>query len=198
MDDPLTAEDLELLATPSSEIVRRMEAEWSFDCEEFRSRIKNGERWQCLLMAHIYLEHVISKMLNDHIPFPDEISFSRMPFSQRLDLARALALLPADIVAAIRRMTKLRNKIAHNLLFVVSDSDVAGLKDCTPMHMRSAVLEGPNRSGEHIEFFELLEVIVIMSELFRQRHATERLLSRKSAIRLRTVLDRTPGALYVE
>jgi hypothetical protein len=198
MKEVVTEEDLRLLSTPDAEIAEESRKQWSFDCDEFRSRIKEGERWQHLLLSHIYLEHVLAQLLKDAIPFPDEISFSRMPFSQRLDLARALDLLPSDLVGVIRRITKIRNQVAHSLSFAIDDSDVKDLENCTPQNLRTAIKEDVARSYDGIQLFELLEAIVIMTEIFRQSHLAQRLLSRKSRIRLRTVLDKTPGARYVE
>ncbi|MFN3508104.1 MAG: hypothetical protein ACK4ZU_11525 [Allorhizobium sp.] len=198
MKEVVTAEDLRLLSTPDAEIIEKSQQEWSFDCDECRSRIKDGERWQHLLLAHIYLEHVMAQILKDAIPFPDEISFSRMPFSQRLDLARALDLLPPDLVSAIRRITKMRNQVAHSLSFSIGDSEVKDLENCSPQGLRTAIEEDVSRTSHKIELFELLEAVVIMTEIFRQRHLSQRLLARKAQIRLRTVLDKTPGARYVE
>lgn len=198
MKEAVTNEDLRLLSTPDAEIVEESQKNWSFDCNEFQLRIKDGERWQNLLLSHIYLEHVLAQLLKDAIPFPDEISFSRMPFSQRLDLARALDLLPSDLVGAIRRITKMRNQVAHSLSFEIDEDDVKKLENCTPQNLRTAIKEDITRNYDGIQLFEILEAIVIMTEIFRQRHLAQRLLSHKARIRLRTVLDKTPGARYVE
>lgn len=197
MPSIITEEDLKLLSTPDEEIIKQNE-EWSFDCDKFRAEIKNGKRWQQLVQSQIYLEHIVAQILRDAIPFPDEISFSRMPFGPRLDLARALDLMPADIVVAARRISKMRNRVAHNLSFEISDDQVRDLENCTPNHLRKAIKEDADRPTGPPQFFELLEAIVLMADIHRQRHLASMMLGRKSEIRLRTVIERTPGARYVK
>lgn len=197
MPRTVTEEALELLSTPDEEIIEKAE-KWSFACDKFRADIKVGERWQQVVLSQIYLEHIVAHILREAIPFPDEISFSRMPFGPRLDLARALDLLPSDIVAAIRRITKMRNHVAHNLSFEIKDSQVRELGNCTPQHLRQAINENKDRPPGAYQLFELLEAIVLMSDIYRQRKMATRLITRKSEIRLRTVLDKTPGARYVK
>ncbi|WP_417743762.1 hypothetical protein [Salipiger sp.] len=197
MPSRITEEDLELLSTPDEEIIKQNEV-WSFDCDKFRSEIKTGERWQQLVQSQIYLEHIVAQILRDAIPFPDEISFARMPFGPRLDLARALDLMPSDIVVAARRISRMRNRVAHNLSFEISDDQIRDLENCTPSHLRKAIKEGTDRPTGPPQFFELLEAIVLMVDIHRQRHLSSLMLRRKSEIRLRTVLERTPGARYVK
>jgi len=197
MPRTVTEEDLELLSTPDEEIIEKSE-KWSFAYDKFIADIRIGERWQQLVLSQIYLEHIVAHILREAIPFPDEISFSRMPFGPRLDLARALDLLPYDIVAAIRNISKLRNQVAHNLSFEIDDSQVRNLGNCTPTNMRQAIFEDKARQPGAAQLFELLEAIVVMSDIYRQRNMAARLLARKSEIRLITVLDKTPGARYVK
>ncbi|MHA7850346.1 hypothetical protein [Roseovarius sp.] len=197
MPEKVTEDDLKLLSTPDDELIKQSE-NWSFNCEKFRAEIKTGERWQQLVQSQIYLEHIVAQILRDAIPFPDEISFSRMPFGPRVDLARALDLLPSDIVVAVRRIAKMRNQVAHNLSFEIDDEQVKDLENCTPAHLRKAINGDVNRPPGPPQLFELLEVIVLMTEIFRHRHMASVVLSRKSEIRLRTVLQKTPGARYVK
>jgi hypothetical protein len=92
---PITAEDLELIATPDAELHKRVEI-FSFDDELFKARISTGDRWQQLLQAHLYFDHVITQLLVDALANPDAINASRMSFLQKLHLIQALGLLPAS------------------------------------------------------------------------------------------------------
>ena len=196
MPDEVSEDDLKILATSDHELIEQS-AQFCFDRKEFSRRMRSGEEWQQLVQCQIYLEHVVDQLLRESIPFPEEVSFSRMAFRQRLDLARALDLIAADLTAAIRLLTKLRNNVAHNLSFEISEKDIDDLRNATPKAMRKAILDGKNREKDEIKFFELLEVILLMTELSRHHQIAARLLQRKSQIRLRTVLDQTPGAIYV-
>lgn len=192
----ITDEDLKLLATSNSQIEENSQ-DFCFDYEDFTSRIESGERWHQLIQCHLYFEHVIDNMLREALPFPEEISLSRMGFRQRLDLVRALDLLPIDITGAIKRITKMRNSVAHKLNFEIDDQAVEDLKNCVPPHLKDVILPQENRSIPRFEFFELLHVVLLKVELIRQSHVANRSINKKSKIRLQTVLERTPEAIYV-
>jgi hypothetical protein len=115
----LTAEDLELLATADEELKKRT-SKFSFDIDRFTSRIWTGERWQQLLQAHLYYDHVITQIFVEALPKPDALNVSRMSFSQKLQFISALGLLPAPLVSPIDSVNNLRNKIAHDLSFELS------------------------------------------------------------------------------
>ncbi|TMJ92478.1 MAG: hypothetical protein E6G77_25420 [Alphaproteobacteria bacterium] len=84
---PLTAEELELLATPTEELKRRTEV-FSFDYDRFKKRIEIGEHWQQLLQAHLYFDHVITQLLSEALVNPDAVNVSRMSFSRKLQFTR--------------------------------------------------------------------------------------------------------------
>ncbi|WP_438987725.1 hypothetical protein [Marivivens donghaensis] len=197
MTSRITEEDLSLLST-SDEEIKKQNQEWSFDCDKFRAAIKTGERWHQLVQSQIYLEHIVAQILRDAIPFPDEISFSRMPFGPRLDLARALDLIPSDITVAARLISKMRNRVAHNLSFEITDHQVKDLENCIPSDLKKIIKEDNERPVGPLQFSELLEVIVLVADIHRQSRLANMLLSRKAEIRLRTTLDKTPGARYVK
>jgi hypothetical protein len=193
---PITAEDLELIATPDAELRKRVEL-FSFDREQFSVRISTGDRWQQLIQAHLYFDHAITLLLVEEFANPDAINTTRMSFIQKLQLVQALGLLPADLVSVIEFINNLRNKIAHDLNFEISDKDERDLSNCTPKRLRDIVvidndrnLSGPPR------FHELLRIVLLQLEVIRQSQAFRRLSERKSIIRLRTVLEKTEGAIY--
>lgn len=196
MSDFVSEDELKLLATPDSEIVKESQ-KFCFDYENFNSRIEKGERWQQLVQSHLYFEHVIDHLIRDALPNPEEISFGRMGFRQRLDLARALDLIPPDLANSIRCVAKLRNKVAHDLTFEINDKDVMDLKNCTPPMLIDAIHAEKGRGRKVAEFSDLLRVVLLQTEIIRQSRAASRVLARKGEIRLRTVLRKTPGAVYV-
>ena len=195
-DYVISDDDLKLLATPDSEIIKACQ-DFCFDYEKFTTRIETGERWHQLMQCHLHFEHVIDHMLREALPFPDEISFGRMGFRQRLDLVRALDLLPISLVSPIKRITKMRNDVAHKLDFEIVDQAVEDLKNSIPVKLRDAILADEKRSLPQIEFFELLSVVLVQTEIIRQSQAARRILAKKGEIRLKTVLQKTPGAVYV-
>ncbi|MCC5971972.1 MAG: hypothetical protein JJU15_18680 [Pararhodobacter sp.] len=189
-------EDLELLST-SDEDIRKRHQTFCFHREDFTIRVQSGDRWQQLIQAHLYFEHVVAQILTEALAKPEAISLSRMGFSQRLDLVVAMALLPDDLVTPIRKISGLRNKIAHNLAFEVADSDVRDLENCTPVNLRDAVRAEAGREAGPLELHELLEVILLKAEIVRQDSAAIREIGRKAELRLRTVLWKTPNVKFV-
>lgn len=191
-----TDDELELLSTSDQDILKKHEA-FSFDCENFSERVKVGDNWQQLVQSHLYFEHVVTQILSEALANPEAISLSRMGFSQRLDLIVAMALLPDELVVPIRKISGLRNKLAHNLSFRVSERDVRNLENCTPTHLRDAVRAEEGRANDPLALHELIEVILLKADIIRQRHAASREIGKKAELRLKAVLRKTPNVKYV-
>ena len=169
-----------------------------FDLERFKARILTGERWQQLLQAHLYYDHVLTQILLDALPDPDAIEVRRIGFVQKLNLVVAMALIPKELIPPVETINNLRNKLAHDLNFQIVDQSVLDLANCTPKFLRDAVVEDRETGDGPVTFHELLLVVLLQIEITRQKHAFGRLDTRKSEIRLRTVLHKTPGAVYRE
>ena len=194
---PLTADDLELLATPTEELEKRINV-FSFDEKRFTSRISSGVKWQQLLQAHLYYDHVLARLLSDALQNPDAINVKRLGFAQKLQFISALSLLNPGIISAVNFINNLRIKMAHELDFEIDDKSVRDLENCTPMYLREIILKEDGRKPGPILFYELLRIILLQIEVMRQSNALERLLARKTAIRLRTVAEGTPDVIYRE
>ena len=194
---PITQEELDLLATPGVEL-ERCAYVLSFDEAQFRARISGGERWQQLIQAHLYFDHVISLILTEALVKPEAINASRMGFSQKLDLIQALNLAPNDLVNCVRFVNNLRNKIAHDLHFEISDKEEIDLINVTPKLLRDIMITEKDRAPGPLRFHEALIVSLLRLEVIRQQNALFRILAKKSEVRLRTVLEKTPGAVYRE
>jgi hypothetical protein len=65
----------------------------------------------------------------------------------------------------------LRNKIAHELDFDISDNAVMDLTNCTPKQMRDATMAMASRPIGPLQFHELLRVVLLQAEVFRQKSA---------------------------
>lgn len=194
----ISQEDLALLATPMSELKKQTHV-FSFDADRFKSRIlSDGERWQHLLQAHLYFDHVITRMLEDALPNAGAVDLDRMAFSQKLRFIAAMKLLSSELVSTVTHINDLRNKIAHNLEFEITDQHELDLKNCTPKGLREIMETDKDHKPGPLRFNELLYVVLLQIEVIRHSHALERLNMRKSTLRLRSVLDRTPGVVWNE
>jgi hypothetical protein len=182
----LTPQDLELLATPDGELANKV-SELCFDYEKFTGRVFKGDRWQQLLQAHLYFDHVITRMLAEALPNPDAMKLRRTSFSQKVQLISAMNLLPRSLIPSIEFINALRNKIAHELNFEISDDAVNDLINCTPKRLRQVALAQRDRDDGPLSFHEVLHIVLIQIETFRQDHAIERLLKRKHVLNARVV-----------
>jgi hypothetical protein len=189
---PITPEDLQLLETPDEEL-KKSTQKFSFDHELFSKRISVGERWQQLLQAHLYYDHVLTQMLVDALPQPDAIDLRRMGFANKLQLISAMNLLPPDLISPIQFINGIRNKIAHDLNFEVTDQAIIDLTNCTPPSLREALEQNSGREPGPPLFHELLQVVLIWTEVIRHQHEYSRIDTHKSIIRARTVLDKIAG-----
>ncbi|MDO6780324.1 MULTISPECIES: hypothetical protein [unclassified Marinovum] len=196
-ENALSDDDLKLLATSDAEIRVNLE-KFSFDIDAFLKRLSQGERWQQLLVAHLFFEHVVSELLSEALPQPDEMDVSRLPFAQRVNLCAALGLLPTEMLPAIKVINRLRNRAAHKLDFLVSRKHVADLINVVPPFLKDAVTSSQDRQETGpIRFHEALYAVILQVDIFRQHHGVQRKLGEKASIRLRSVLDKDPRAKFV-
>lgn len=192
--EDLTPEDLELLATPDAELTGKV-SDLCFDYEQFTGRVLKGDRWQQLLQAHLYFDHVITRMLEEALPNPEAIKLRRTSFSQKVQLISAMNLMPPSLIPPVEYINGLRNKIAHELNFEISDDAVNNLVNCTPKRLRQVALEQPGRGDEPLSFHEVLHIVLIQIETFRQDHVNQRLLKRKHVLNARVVLAKAKAIM---
>jgi hypothetical protein len=183
----ISDDEQNLLDTSDEELISSCQ-NFCFDFDLFNASIETGEKWHQLLRCHLHFEHVIDRMLKEALPFPEEISLNRMGFGQRLDLVRALDLLPAEIVNVIRFITKMRNDVAHKLNFEISDEVIKNFKNCMPPSLREAIIGG-KKSKRPIQFYELLRAALIQTDILRQSHAAQRILTKKGKLRLEIAMQ---------
>src|SRR5262249_35601988 len=141
-----------------------------------------------LLQAHLYFDHVITRMLEEALPNPYAMKLRRTSFSQKVQLISAMNLLPSSLIPCIEFINGLRNKIAHELNFEISDEAVNNLINCTPKRLRQVALEQRTPADRPLSLNEVLHILLIQLETFRQDHVNRRLLRRKHVLNARGVL----------
>ena len=187
-DESFTADELLLLETPDDEIISRNRI-FSFDVKDFDARISTGDAWQRVVQGHIYFEHSVGQLLLEALKKPEAISLSRMGYSQRLDLASALGILDDKVLVALRKLNSLRNNLAHNLNFQITDQDVLDLANCTSPEIRNALRADKSAEACPIELYDLLKGNMVLLEAQRQRNAASRELQRKSQLKVKLAAD---------
>lgn len=194
---PLTPAELEILATPDEEL-RKASYVFSFDRIEFQQRVSAGDRWQQLIQAHLYFDHVLTQMIIESLANSDSLNVLRMSFIQKIEMIDAMGLAHRDIIYPIKFINTLRNKIAHDLNAKILDKDENDLKNITPKFTRSSIAGWANKPASAIVFHELLMALLFQLEIIRQGNIFNKIRNYKGEIRLRAVLDRNPEANYRE
>lgn len=172
----------------SDDDIRKKFHVFSFDFDEFVDRIKEGEQWQLIIVAHLYFEHVIDLILREALPNPDAINLNRMGYSSRLDLTFALGLLSTEIRGAMTKITSIRNAVAHKLNFKIEDKCVRDLESCLPLEMRRGLCsDGKKTTGFQLN--DLLALVLISCETSRQLHAEQRFVDYRQHLRRKKVME---------
>ncbi len=99
----------------------------SFDISEFIDRISAGEDWAKLIVAHIYLDHIITEVLSEHLDYPESYFNGYRSFSEKLSLCQASGYFRNEFGVLLKALNNVRNRFAHKLIFRVSDEEKINL-----------------------------------------------------------------------
>lgn len=81
-----------------------------------------------LLRLHALTEWYIERLINLAFPEPDYIlSEGKFGYSQKLSILLAMKSISIDLGDALRRLTKLRNKCAHEIFPIISENQIVDL-----------------------------------------------------------------------
>ncbi|MDQ1186926.1 hypothetical protein [Agrobacterium larrymoorei] len=132
----------------------------SFDIAEFIDRISVKQDWAKIVVAHIYLDHIITDLLRNKLAYPDDY-LDKRGFSDKLVLCQSLGYLRGQFGSVLRKINSSRNKFAHELLFEVSETEKRDL-------FRTLTTERPISDViEEGGFEEFLITVVIFAEASR-------------------------------
>jgi hypothetical protein len=98
-----------------------------------------------VIRGHLYVEAAVNRLIDAMLPFPQELSDSRLGWPQRVDLALALGL-KAQYGSPLKKIGQIRNKFAHRPDASLDDKDVSGLYDSLDAEDRDIVLESFRRT----------------------------------------------------
>lgn len=104
--------------------------------------INSDEPLQIVIRGHLWLESKLIKYLADAVKNPQFLDNSRLSFSQRLNLAAALGLIPEEELPALFKLNRLRNKVAHVLEAAVTEAEQRELFNSLSQRSRRAALAG--------------------------------------------------------
>lgn len=99
----------------------------SFDIGEFIERISSGEDWTKLIVAHIYLDHIITEVLREHLDYPDSYLEGHRAFAEKLVVCQASGYFRHEFGRLLKAINSVRNHFAHELVFRVTDQEKRNL-----------------------------------------------------------------------
>lgn len=183
---PVTDEELAFISTPDFE-VRESAANLSFDKVKLAARLV-GDPWALVVQCHLYHDHILTLTLAENLPNAGAINLDRMSFANKMDLARALDLAPAQLAAFWKKLNKVRNSIAHDLDYEVTEVEIAGLKAAMPTYVKDAAQDGIWSPKRPLSLQEILILTIFIADRQRQAVAGQRLISRKYGLMLKATV----------
>ncbi len=177
-----TAEDTALVKKTDDEIKAEVSV-FSFDIPALKKRVRDDDPAQAFIQAHLYLDHVITRLLSEGVPFPRHLQLDRAGFAQKLQLVAALGLLHPVHIPAIKVVNAIRNKIAHQLDYVVKPEDETKLRSSLPKGVDK------EEDGSSTSLAGMLRLLAAMIDVERQQRAFERAKRNQAMANVRVVLD---------
>ena len=135
----------------------------SFDVLEFIERLEVNADWAKLMVAHIYLDHILALYIKDHLPHAEVyLEGGHRGFSEKLSLCIAHGFIDNEMSSVLKTINACRNKFAHQLIFSISD---ATKKDLFRSYTKTRALDEVTQEGG---FDNFLLTVVLMFEIHRQ------------------------------
>ncbi len=116
----------------------------SFDYKELSARLTAAEDWGKLVVCHIYLDHILTTALKDHMPKAESyLDSGYKTFADKVALCQALEIVDDDVATTLKSINRHRNKFAHRLVFDVPDeTKIALFREFSPTRPKEDVLAG--------------------------------------------------------
>lgn len=83
--------------------------------EAFNKHLDSEDVLSVVLRGHLWIEKALNGLLTRSFAHPEAMNGARFSFAQKVTMARAVGQLSADETAAILRLNKLRNRLAHQV-----------------------------------------------------------------------------------
>ena len=101
-----------------------LNAETEKALEEFNARWdQNIESMGRILRSHLVLEYYITKCLKALNPNLDNLDRARLTFNQKFELIKPYSIETEVLAVGIKRLNKIRNRLAHTLEETVNEQD---------------------------------------------------------------------------
>lgn len=91
---------------------------------KFANDINEETYLQIILKGHLYIENRLIELIKVKLVNPNAINLNDLNFPTKINLARALGLLDNKKSKLLRNLNRIRNKLAHDLNFELSDEEI--------------------------------------------------------------------------
>lgn len=132
-----------------------------------------AEDWGKLIVAHIYLDHIITEVLNTHLDHPTAYFNGHRSFAEKLGLCQATGYFRDKFGNVLKAINTSRNRFAHKLVFHVSDEEKRNL-------FRTLTTERPISEVTRPDgFADFLFTVVVFAEISRSAEERQAELSKE-------------------
>lgn len=90
--------------------------------------IEGTEELSPILNGHLFVEKILEALISKHLTHPEVFFKKQRSFDLKLDLARAMNLLPEIYYSAFRNLNKIRNNYSHVADYRVTMEELNGLR----------------------------------------------------------------------
>lgn len=146
------------------------------ELDKLNGHMETDEPLQLVIRGHLWFESRLIRYLAEAVPQPEYLENSRLNFSQRLNVAAALDLIPEEDLPAIFKLNRLRNKIAHELDAAIGETEERELFNSLSPFMRH--IAHIAAGGDFGDFPDCLRNIV-MSLIIILDHRHDQLVASK-------------------
>jgi len=162
--------------------------------KEFSKHIHSEEPLQLILKCHLIIENMLIDFITLSLSKPDLLDLDRLNFPIKVQLALSLDALPIDFPKTFLYLNNLRNKVAHNLEFLLNDEHKNNFIETIPISFYSLIFADKDYNSKDFNpsdfsFKELLRRYLITIDLFRARYAYYEIKKREAFEDLRKALE---------
>ena len=158
-----------------------------FDIDAAAEKFRSLDDWSLVLHAHLYMDHILYRMLHDEAADGDALDEMQLSFDTKLKLCRSFGLMGNEDLPAFRKFNSLRNKLSHTLFNDFSDRNFEDIINCSSEKIKNNVshVESQQPNYRSTKFLSLCGVLVMHLETQRQNNMLIRLRKSKALERLR-------------
>jgi hypothetical protein len=144
---------------------------------------------QIIIRGHLYVGAEIDDLITEQLPQPEYLDLDSFNFPKKIDLLIDLGLLPPEDKGGYLSLNRLRNKIAHDLDYIITEDQVNKLYQSLSQNLQHPFHK---KGQDHLENLRVtLCVLYVRIQAIRERvienkKHMEELIKKADALRKRS------------